>query len=146
MLPLACTRQAYYFICILLCCVFLFGCATRNTPAPVVGIYGSTPLKDRAKGTIVSKTYKVKKGETLFSIAWRANSDVRQISELNNISAPYKIFPGQKLLLTKDKSKKSAKISKKKRSDKKIINSNRKGKTKSNKKDFLKKFVVGSGQ
>jgi lipoprotein NlpD len=53
----------------------------------------------------------VKKGETLYSIAWRANSDVRQIAKLNKIYSPYKIYPGQKIFLVAKKSTKSTKAS-----------------------------------
>jgi lipoprotein NlpD len=128
------TRQHYFFICLLLSTVFLFGCGSRNTPAPVVGMYGGIPLKERVKNSIRSSAYTVKKGETLFSIAWRANSDVRQIAHLNNISSPYKIFPGQKLFLTKTKYKKQAKVSKNKHSTKKNSSDNKSVRAKSNKK------------
>ena len=55
--------------------------------------------------------YTVKKGETLYSIAWRANSDVRNLAELNKITSPYKIFPGQKLIISKNKATYSAQAS-----------------------------------
>jgi lipoprotein NlpD len=128
------TRQYYYVFCILLCIVFLSSCSTRNTPAPVVGIYGSVPLKDRIKNSITSDAYVVKKGETLFSIAWRANSDVRQIAQLNRISSPYKIFPGQKLFLTKKEYKKAANTSKNKHSTKANSTNNKSINKKSSKK------------
>lgn len=82
-------------------------------------MYGGVPLKDRVKNSITASEYTVKKGETLFSIAWRANSDVRQLAQLNKISSPYKIFPGQKLFLTENTDNKSTEHSKTKRSIKK---------------------------
>lgn len=39
----------------------------------------------------------VKKGETLFSIAWRYGLDFRTLASTNSISAPYTIYPGQKI-------------------------------------------------
>jgi len=89
----------------------LSGCSTRSTPAPVATAYGSVPLKDRIKNSIDSTYYKVKKGETLYSIAWRANSDVRTLAELNKISSPYNIFPGQKLIVAQKKTSKPSQAS-----------------------------------
>ena len=84
----------------------LSGCSTRDTPAPVVNAYSTTPLKDRVKNSISSTYYTVKPGETLYSIAWRANSDVRQLAKLNKSSSPYKILPGQNLIVSEKKSPK----------------------------------------
>ena len=97
--------QIFYKISLLLI-ILLGGCSSRHSPAPVVHIQGFIPLKDRVKQSITSEQYKVKKGETLYSIAWRANSDVRELAEINDLSPPYQIFPGQNLfLLSKNKGK-----------------------------------------
>ena len=102
----------------LLCCIFLvlnlLACSSREKPAPVVTVYGSIPLTKQAQNTINSTEYVVQPGETLYSIAWRANSDVRQIAKLNNIPAPYNIFPNQKLILVANKQTKGVKASKNK--------------------------------
>lgn len=99
-----------------LCCIFmvvnLFACSSRQSPAPVVTVYGSTPLNKLAKNMINTNEYTVQAGETLYSIAWRANSDVRQIAKLNNISPPYNIFPNQKLILVANNQGKSSQASK----------------------------------
>jgi len=87
------------------------GCSTRSTPAPVTTAYGSVPLKDRIKNSINSTYYTVKKGETLYSIAWRANSDVRTLAKLNKVSSPYNIFPGQKLIVSQKKTSKPSQAS-----------------------------------
>jgi len=97
----------------------LFACSSREKPAPVVTVYGSTPLNKRMQNSINASEYRVKAGETLYSIAWRANSDVRQIAKLNNISPPYNIYPNQKLILVANNEGKSAKASKNKHSSKK---------------------------
>ncbi len=39
----------------------------------------------------------MKRGDTLYSIAWRYEKDFRQIAQINNIKAPYAIYPGQRL-------------------------------------------------
>lgn len=97
----------------------LLACSSRQTPAPVVTVYGSTPLNKRVQNTINASEYKVQVGETLYSIAWRANSDVRQIAKLNNISPPYNIYPNQKLILVTNNEGKSAQASKNKHFSKK---------------------------
>jgi len=105
------------------CCIFLvinlLACSSREKPAPVVTVYGSIPLNKRVQNSINASVYKVQAGETLYSIAWRANSDVRQIAKLNNISPPYNIYPNQKLILVANNEGKSSQASKNKHSSKK---------------------------
>nr|WP_241242219.1 peptidoglycan DD-metalloendopeptidase family protein [Thalassotalea sp. G2M2-11] len=79
----------------------LVGCSSRQTPAPVVDVQGQVPLSKRVKNSIKGSEYIVKKGETLYSISWRAGLDVRTLASLNDISPPYQIFPGQKIFLAK---------------------------------------------
>ncbi|MEH6588703.1 MAG: peptidoglycan DD-metalloendopeptidase family protein [Halioglobus sp.] len=59
------------------------------------------PVEDRntqAKSAAPS-TYRVQKGDTLFSIAWRYGLDFRAVASNNRIAAPYTIYPGQKIYL-----------------------------------------------
>jgi len=70
---------------ILFLSLFLFGCA-----------YDSEPVNSTRK-TI--KQYKVQRGETLYSIAWRYSLDYRQLAYWNKISAPFRIYPGQRIYL-----------------------------------------------
>jgi len=42
----------------------------------------------------------VRRGDTLYSIAWRYGMDYRRLAEWNAIRQPYTIYPGQKLRLT----------------------------------------------
>ena len=106
-----------------LCCVFmsinLFACSSRDKPAPVITVYGSTPLQSSVKNRINTNEYTVRSGETLYSIAWRANSDVRQIAKLNEILPPYNIYSGQKLFLVSKNKGKSTKASSSKHLSKK---------------------------
>jgi lipoprotein NlpD len=88
-------------ILVLLTLFIFVGCSSRNKPAPVVDVQGSLPLNQRLKNSVTGSEYIVKKGETLYSIAWRADVDVRTLAKLNNIKAPYNIFPQQKLYLVK---------------------------------------------
>ncbi|MCK9531161.1 MAG: peptidoglycan DD-metalloendopeptidase family protein [Gammaproteobacteria bacterium] len=43
--------------------------------------------------------YPVKPGETLYSIAWRFGHDYREVAAWNRIGPPYRIHPGQELLI-----------------------------------------------
>ena len=85
------------------CIVLLtLGCAGRKSPAPVENVYKRVIDKhgnSKPRRTIWSKTHKVKKGDTLYSIAWRAGMDFRKLAKLNKIGAPYAIYVDQTLLL-----------------------------------------------
>lgn len=99
---------------ILACCVFLWGCANRSSPAPVSNLsLGQT--SSQQKININQGSYKVKPSETLYSIAFRANLDFRELAKINGISSPYTIYPGQLLQLSpaKQKNKKASKYPKK---------------------------------
>jgi lipoprotein NlpD len=78
---------------------FLASCSSRKSPAPVIDVQGSIPLSKKIRNSIKATEYIVKKGETLYSIAWRSGIDVREIASINKISPPYEIFPEQKLKL-----------------------------------------------
>lgn len=83
-----------------LCCTaFLSGCSSRSIPAPVVEVYQGKTYLEHKKADYDGKNYTVKKGDTLFAIAWFAGRDYRDIARLNNISKPYSIYPGQQLSL-----------------------------------------------
>ncbi len=95
-------KQPFFYL--LYFCVILSvitGCSTRTTPAPVIAIKGAKPVSEQK---ITQKEYYiVQKGETLYSIAWRADSDMRTLAQINNITSPYIIVPGQKIFLTPPK-------------------------------------------
>jgi len=80
----------------------LTGCSSRPAPAPVVELYnGKTFHQVKANSHKSASNYRVKQGDTLFSIAWQAGQDYRDIARLNNIPKPYHIYPGQTLALQK---------------------------------------------
>lgn len=69
-----------------------------HRPAPVYSVNGSRPIIE--KGYLTSaRTYKVNKGDTLYSIAWAADKDYRDLAKLNRLDASYTIYPGQVLKL-----------------------------------------------
>ncbi len=59
------------------------------------------PIEDRARSARdpESATRTVVRGDTLYSIAWEAGRDYRELAAWNNISPPYTLHPGQQLRL-----------------------------------------------
>lgn len=49
------------------------------------------------KGSYGGETYTVKRGDTLFYIAWITGNDFRDLAQRNNIPAPYSLSAGQTL-------------------------------------------------
>ncbi|HEY5775523.1 MAG TPA: LysM peptidoglycan-binding domain-containing protein, partial [Xanthomonadales bacterium] len=67
--------------------------------------YRPTPAA-KSPATIVKRqlnadgTYYVRKGDTLYAIAFSYGVDPMDVARLNGISSPYIIYPGQKIQLT----------------------------------------------
>lgn len=71
-------------------CFYLGACSTAT----------SVPVTEAWRQPLNTPTnYTVKKGDTLYSIAWNYALDFRQVAILNNIKSPYHIIVGQKLRL-----------------------------------------------
>ncbi|WP_367680756.1 murein hydrolase activator NlpD [Candidatus Fukatsuia anoeciicola] len=68
----------------------------KNTTAPVIcnSRYNNIP-----KGSYNGNTYTVKKGDTLFCIAWITGKDYHKLASKNNILQPYSLNVGQSLKL-----------------------------------------------
>lgn len=49
------------------------------------------------KGSYSGETYTVKRGDTLFYIAWITGNDFRDLAQRNNVAAPYSLNVGQTL-------------------------------------------------
>lgn len=79
--------------------LLLVGCAQRSEPAPVTRLYKGKSIHDFERASLAANYYEVEQGDTLYSIAFRANVDVRDIASWNQIPAPYTIVPGQKIRL-----------------------------------------------
>ncbi|WP_426358269.1 LysM peptidoglycan-binding domain-containing protein [Pseudocolwellia sp. HL-MZ19] len=90
-------QKTMNFVFTLFLMVLVASCSSRKTPAPVIETHGAVPLSKKIKNSLKATQYIVKKGETLYSIAWRSGIDVREIAKLNNIGSPYHIYPGQNL-------------------------------------------------
>lgn len=90
-------------LCRLLWCslvlFFLTGCSFQSSrPAPVYTLQQAQWPRFE-KGSLNSSTYKVKTGDTLYSIAWGADKDFRYLAQLNKLDSGYTIYPGQVLRL-----------------------------------------------
>lgn len=70
-----------------------------NYAAQVAPVDTITPLISVTKGEHI-----VTEGETLYSIAWRYNRDLKELAALNNIAPPYYLKIGQCLNLQSTKS------------------------------------------
>ncbi|PNQ70381.1 LysM peptidoglycan-binding domain-containing protein [Vibrio agarivorans] len=86
--------QRLCIICLL--SIGLVGCAAR-TPAPVSSLDKDYSLVER--GSYKGSYYRVRKGDTLYFIAYVTDRDVNDLIRYNNLPVPYTIFPGQKIKL-----------------------------------------------
>lgn len=69
----------------------LLGLSACNSPA----IYQDASFNP----PVYFGTHVVREGETLYSIAWRYGRNYRELAAVNGISAPYRIYPGQRINL-----------------------------------------------
>lgn len=87
------------------CGLILSGCAS-TPPAPVEDRGIGSPrarvergIKPSASAPVARGDYRVQRGDTLYSIAFRHGLDYRELARLNRIESPYTIFVGQELRL-----------------------------------------------
>src|SRR5690625_1523915 len=79
----------------------LAGCGVPPLHRSVVVETNSRGVPVHASGHVAQDRYTVARGDTLYSIAFRAHVDYHQLARWNGISAPYIIHPGQQLRLTR---------------------------------------------
>jgi lipoprotein NlpD len=88
--------------------IMLAGCAGQYARAPVTA--HRTPPEPRARvwtragaetgaSAAATEFYAVRRGDTLYSLAWQQGMDFQQLARLNGIAPPYTIYPGQRLRL-----------------------------------------------
>ncbi|MBA2653260.1 MAG: peptidoglycan DD-metalloendopeptidase family protein [Tatlockia sp.] len=77
-------------MCVLIVIFLLAGCETRTSLAPVVEL----PWQSHNSRQI---THLVRRGETLYAIAFRYDLDYRQLAALNHLQSPFSLHVGQKL-------------------------------------------------
>ncbi|MDW6093827.1 peptidoglycan DD-metalloendopeptidase family protein [Vibrio rhizosphaerae] len=74
--------------------IYLMGCVATS-PAPV------SDVKKASRGSYRGSYYQVKKGDTLYFIAYLTDKNVEDLISYNHLSPPYIIYPGQKIHLWK---------------------------------------------
>ena len=60
-------------------------------------------MRDGSNG-VAPNYYRVKEGDTLYSISWKYHLDYKSVAAANDIQAPYTIYVGQNILLRGKKS------------------------------------------
>lgn len=81
----------YRVVNILTALLLISGCGSVTYMAPINTL--DQPPSYRITSHIVAKQ------ETLYSIAWRYTMDVNDLGQINGLSAPYTVYPGQQLNL-----------------------------------------------
>lgn len=74
----------------------LLGCAAHS-PAPVSSL--KKDYSNVERGSYRGSYYDVKKGDTLYFIAYVTDKNVNDLVRYNNLPQPYTIYPGQRLKL-----------------------------------------------
>lgn len=101
---LACMKGSFQLFAIACAAVLLSACGARRSvvvqpthPSSYANAPKRAPAVENRSG---SGTYRVVKGDTLYSIAFRHGTDFRELARWNGIAAPYTIWPGQELVLS----------------------------------------------
>ncbi len=113
----ALTRLFPAVLALLMVPVMMSGCATHKVPekkAPQPGARAKPAVK-KSGGY-----YRVRKGDSLYSIAWRAGLDYRTLARWNGLKSPYTIYPGQLIRLSPPKARKTPPAAKRKNSGKPV--------------------------
>ncbi|AZG72544.1 peptidoglycan DD-metalloendopeptidase family protein [Shewanella livingstonensis] len=91
--------------------IMLSGCSFQaERPAPVDSLSSKNHGPRYHKGSLKTDKYRVKKGDTLYSIAWGAGRNFVEVARLNRLSTPYTIYPGQMLNLSATTNRPSAMV------------------------------------
>jgi lipoprotein NlpD len=91
---------------LLTACLLLSACGSMRSsvivePAPGV-TYTGQGVTQTSRTKVPGGSYRVARGDTLYSIAFRNGVDFRDLAQWNGIAAPYTIWPGQLLSLSAD--------------------------------------------
>ncbi|MEM9305133.1 MAG: peptidoglycan DD-metalloendopeptidase family protein [Pseudomonadota bacterium] len=86
-------------VAIVVCLALLLGACRSKAPAPIYD-RTSNPYKRAAESTTrIARPpkYVVRRGDTLYAIAWRYGLDFRELARWNGIGDPFTIFVGETL-------------------------------------------------
>ncbi|MCU7835548.1 MAG: peptidoglycan DD-metalloendopeptidase family protein [gamma proteobacterium symbiont of Taylorina sp.] len=107
----------FFLVVVISAAIVASGCT--STYAPVEQRNAAKSKDTRKYSGKTPKYYTIKKGDTLFSIAWLYGLDYKTIAKRNNIIKPYRIYVGKKIRLTgsaaKSKVKNTRTVSNKKK-------------------------------
>ncbi|WP_205984842.1 LysM peptidoglycan-binding domain-containing protein, partial [Pseudofulvimonas gallinarii] len=84
--------------------LLLSGCIVTRTEVVRVRHAGDSASPAGGQGTSTASaagTHVVSRGDTLYSIAFRAGVDWRDVAAINGLAPPYTIYPGQRLRLSR---------------------------------------------
>lgn len=96
----------------------LTACGGSQAVVPV-GSYGNNSnSQSKSVKASSSSVYKVRKGDTLYSISFRYGEDYKKLAKMNNIRSPYNIYAGQNIYF---KQRKQTSTSTKKITKQKVI-------------------------
>jgi len=108
-------------ILLVFCILLLTACGGGQAVAPI-GSYGKAS-KAKVSQTKAPYSYKVRKGDTRYSISWRYGMDYKTLAKINKIRSPYNIYIGQKLRFKS--TRKSIQTTKKKTTTTKKVTTNK---------------------
>ena len=95
---LSSTRNKTGLVWVLIVLLWLLGGCSSSSRAPLETRGAPAASHPNLPGPD-AKTYTVRRGDTLYAIAWHSNNDYRQVARWNGIRSPYTIYPGQVLRL-----------------------------------------------
>ncbi len=85
-------HHGWAIVCLLSISLLLSGCLSNTSYAPVVNAWQQPEAQ--------SGTYLVRKGDTVYSIAWTFGLDYRALAAANGLRPPYPLRPGQRLRMS----------------------------------------------
>ena len=94
-------KKASLLLGVIFCCAITTSCSNRKQPAPVSELYQGKTFRDFKQQGYSQKTYQVRAGDTLYSIAWYSGNDYKYLAKINKILPPYQIQTGRILNLEK---------------------------------------------
>jgi lipoprotein NlpD len=89
------------FVLLVSVLLILGGCSSGYAPVSDLSITQNNRVEivRSSRNKRAPATYRVRSGDTLYSIAWRYGLDYRELSNINNIGQDFRINVGQKLRL-----------------------------------------------
>jgi lipoprotein NlpD len=84
-------------VILILLLLSLTACGGSQAVVPVGSYSNNSNISSKSVKASSSSVYKVRKGDTLYSISFRYGEDYKRLAKMNNIRSPYNIYVGQKI-------------------------------------------------